>query len=70
VKSLPNEWSGDAAEQYKTLLKEARDEAAHQMMDHAVAMDGHAVLGVQFTTTTLGDCLVEVLATGTAVKFL
>ncbi|MDR9374609.1 MAG: YbjQ family protein [Schleiferiaceae bacterium] len=58
---------GGRAGSYEQVLKEAKDTAMREMEDKARAMGGNAVIGVDLDYETIGDKMLMVVASGTAV---
>ena len=52
---------------YTSLCERARDDAFQQMLAHAGAVGGNAVVGVRYDATEIGVGITEVLCYGTAV---
>lgn len=55
---------------YSAMLDEARDIAKKRMLDQAVALGADAIIGVQFASSAVMAGAAEMLAYGTAVKFI
>lgn len=55
---------------YRELIEEARQIATKRMVDDAVALGADAVINVRYTSCSLMQGASEVLAYGTAVKYL
>lgn len=53
---------------FTKLLSEARDEASNRMLEHAMRLGAHAVVGFRFVISEFFEGSVEVLAYGTAVE--
>jgi len=58
---------GGRAGSYERVLKEAKDTAIREMEDKARALGGNAVIGVDLDYETIGDKMLMVVASGTAV---
>jgi len=52
---------------YTSLCERAREDAFNQMLTHAGALGGNAVIGVRYDATEIGVGITEVLCYGTAV---
>lgn len=61
---------GGEIEQYTDLLKEARRTATERMMCEAKDMGADAIVGIRYATSSIMDTASEVMAYGTAVKFV
>lgn len=55
---------------YTEMLNEARSIATKRMVDEAQAMDADAVVGLRYASSSLMQGAAEVVAYGTAVKFI
>ena len=55
---------------YTLMLSEARNEATRKMEQQAMLMGADAIIGVNYTNSMVMQNVVEVMAYGTAVKFL
>ena len=55
---------------YTEMLNEARQIAVKRMVDEAVAMEADAVIGVRYSSAQMMQGAAEVVAYGTAVKFV
>ncbi|MCR5754252.1 MAG: YbjQ family protein [Acetatifactor sp.] len=55
---------------YTEMLKEARQIATKRMVDEAEALGADAIVGVRFSSSAVMQGAAEVIAYGTAVKFL
>ncbi len=55
---------------YTEMLKEARQIATKRMVDEAEALGADAIVGVRFGSSAVMQGAAEVIAYGTAVKFL
>ena len=55
---------------YTEMMNEARDLAIHRMIDEAEQMGADAVVNVRFATSAIIQGAAEVIAYGTAVKFV
>jgi len=61
---------GGEVKEYADLLKEARDEAVEEMIAEAEEQGADAVIGFRFATSTISSGTAEIVAYGTAVKFI
>ncbi len=57
-------------EELTTMVYDARENALHRMMEHAVAAGADDVVGIKTYVYSLGSGIIEFLAIGTAVKKL
>ena len=55
---------------YRELIEEARQIATKRMVDDAAAMGADAVINVRYTSSSVMQGASEVLAYGTAVRYL
>lgn len=55
---------------YSKMLNEARDKAIDRMVQQAQQMGADAVVNVRFSSASIMDGAAEILASGTAVKFV
>jgi len=55
---------------YSKMLKTSRDEAMQRMVEEAEKLDADAIVNVRFTTSQTMAAAAEILAYGTAVKFI
>ncbi len=55
---------------YSKMLNEARDKAIERMAQQAQQMGADAVVNVKFSSASIMEGAAEILASGTAVKFL
>lgn len=55
---------------YTEMLNEARQEAVARMVEDAAAMGADAVVGLRFSSSAIMQGAAEVVAYGTAVKFI
>jgi uncharacterized protein YbjQ (UPF0145 family) len=58
---------GGRSDAYETTLREGRETALQEMMDEARELGGNAVIGVDVDYETVGNNMLMVSATGTAV---
>lgn len=61
---------GGELKSYTAMMQEARHEATQRMIAEAQAMGADAILGVSYATSSIIQGAAEVLATGTAVRFI
>ncbi len=61
---------GGELKQYTTMLNESREYAKQRMIQQAQAMGADAVVCVRYTTSAVVQGAAEMLAYGTAVKFI
>lgn len=61
---------GGELKSYTAMMQEARNEATQRMIAEAQAMGADAILGVSYATSSIVQGAAEVLATGTAVRFV
>ncbi len=61
---------GGEIESYTTMLNEARQVAVKRMVDEAKALDADAVVNVRYASASVMQGAAEVIAYGTAVKFV
>ncbi len=55
---------------YTEMLNEARQEAVARMVDEAMALGADAIVGLRFSSSAIMQGAAEVVAYGTAVKFV
>ena len=55
---------------YTKMLAEARDVAVSRMIDQAARMGADAIVNVRFSSASIMNGAAEILAWGTAVKFV
>ena len=60
---------GGRAGSYEKVLREAKDIALQEMSDQAAQRGANAVIGVDLDYETIGDSMLMVTASGTAVRF-
>jgi len=70
IKALGKLMVGGEVGQYTDLLKEARGIATERMIQEAKDLEADAIVAVRYTTSDITDSASEVMAYGTAVKFL
>ena len=61
---------GGELRQYTTMLNESREAAKERMIAQATALGADAVVAVRYTTSAVIQGAAEMLAYGTAVKFI
>jgi uncharacterized protein YbjQ (UPF0145 family) len=61
---------GGEIEEYSRMLAESRQQALDRMTEKAISLQADAVIGLRFTTSAVMAGAAEILAYGTAVKFL
>ena len=61
---------GGEMKAYTEMMNEARDLAIHRMIGEAEQMGADAVVNVRFATSAIIQGAAEVIAYGTAVKFI
>ena len=61
---------GGELQAYTAMMNDARDTAVSRMEEEAVKMGADAVVGVRFTTAAVVAGAAEILAFGTAVRFV
>ena len=55
---------------YTKMMQEARDIAVNRMIQQAQSMGADAVVGVRFSSSSVMQGAAEIMAFGTAVKFV
>lgn len=55
---------------YTTLLREAREDAMSRLVKNAEEMNADAIVNIRFATSSVAAGSSEILAYGTAVKFV
>ncbi|MEE3333226.1 MAG: YbjQ family protein [Ruminococcus sp.] len=55
---------------YTKMLAEAREKALQRMTEQAQSMGADAIVNVKFSSASIMDGAAEILASGTAVKFV
>ena len=55
---------------YTEMLDSARAEATQRMISRAETLDADAILGIKYATSAITQGAAEILAYGTAVKFI
>ena len=61
---------GGELRSYTEMMEEARQTATERMMAEANALGADAIVNVRFTTSAITQGAAEVIAYGTAVKFI
>ena len=61
---------GGELKKYNEMMANARSIATGRMEDEAAALGADAIIGVRFTTSSIMQGAAEILAYGTAVKFI
>ena len=61
---------GGEMQAYTDLMVEAKDKAISYMINQAASMGADAIVNVRFSSTTIVQGGAEILAAGTAVKFI
>ncbi len=61
---------GGEMQAYTDLMVEAKDKAISYMINQAASMGADAIVNVRFSSTTIIAGGAEILAAGTAVKFI
>jgi uncharacterized protein YbjQ (UPF0145 family) len=69
-KAVRKNFVGGEIEDYTDLLKEAYGIATERMMQAAKDLGADAVVAVRYSTSSIMDSACEVMAYGTAVKFI
>ena len=59
---------GGRSGSYESVLREAKETALEEMQDKAVTLGANAIIGVDLDYETVGDKMLMVVASGTAVK--
>ena len=62
--------AGGEIKAYTELMYEAREIASKRMIEHAQAANADAIVGVRYSTCSVMGNASEVMAFGTAVKFV
>lgn len=55
---------------YTEMMNEARKKATSRMIEQAEAMGADAIVGVRYSSSAVMDGAAEIMAYGTAVKFI
>jgi len=61
---------GGEIESYTQLTNEARDVAVQRMIAQAEALGADAIVNMRFASSSIAEATVEMLAYGTAVKYV
>lgn len=61
---------GGELKSYTKMLTEAREVAINRMIEQANAMGADAIVNVRFSSSAIVQGAAEILASGTAVKFI
>lgn len=61
---------GGELKSYTKMMNEARDIAIQRMVEEAQKLGADAIVGVRFSSATVAQGAAEIMAVGTAVKFL
>ena len=61
---------GGELKSYSDMMNEARQIATKRMVDEAEVVGADAVIGVRYTSSTIIEGAAEVMAYGTAIKFI
>lgn len=61
---------GGELKSYTKMMNEARDIAIQRMVEEAQKLGADAIIGVRFSSATVAQGAAEIMAVGTAVKFL
>lgn len=61
---------GGELKTYTEMMNEARQYATKRMVEEAESMGADAILGILYTSSTITSGAAEVIAYGTAIKFL
>lgn len=69
-KALGKTIVGGEIRDYTSLLKDARGVATERMIQESEALGADAIIAVRYATSNIMDSASEVMAYGTAVKFL
>jgi len=69
-KALGRLFMGGEIEVYTELLKDARGIATERMVQEAKAMEADAIVAIRYATSNIAESASEVMAYGTAVKFV
>jgi len=62
--------AGGEIKQYTELMNEARDIATARLVEHAKSINADAIVAIRYETCSIMDGSSEVMAYGTAVKFI
>lgn len=61
---------GGELKSYTKMLSEARDIATQRMIEQATTLGADAIVNIRYSSSAILQGAAEILATGTAVKFL
>lgn len=61
---------GGELSQYTEMMQEAREKSVNRMIEEAKSLGADAIVGVRFTTSSIMDGASEIMAYGTAVRFV
>lgn len=61
---------GGEMESYTQMINEARDIATSRMVREAESLGADAIIGLRYTTSSVAQGAAEVLAYGTAVRYI
>lgn len=61
---------GGELKSYTKMMNEARDIAIQRMVEEAQNLGADAIVGIRFSSSTVAQGAAEIMAVGTAVKFL
>jgi uncharacterized protein YbjQ (UPF0145 family) len=61
---------GGRSSSYEEVLKEAKDTALREATDEAIRMGANAIVGIDIDYETIGQSMLMVSVSGTAVKLL
>ena len=61
---------GGEMKAYTEMMNQARDIATHRMIEEAEALGADAIVNVRYATSAIMQGAAEVMAYGTAVKFM
>lgn len=61
---------GGEMKSYTEMMNQARDIATHRMIEEAEALGADAIVNVRYATSAIMQGAAEVMAYGTAVKFM
>lgn len=62
--------AGGEIKSYTLMINEARDIATQRMIDEATQNGADGIVGVKYSSSTVASNVAEVIAYGTAVKFI
>lgn len=61
---------GGEIKSYTELISQSRDEAYNRMVNNAIELGADGIIGMRFGTSSIMSASSEILAYGTAVKFV